>query len=120
MERWRHAKARLRHAALTRTPVWLSRGRLRDARAVRDFQITRLPIVLPALPDALQGLRIVHLSDLHAGDLVGLEHVEQIVAAANDLEGDLIAVTGDLIDLDHDILPTVLGHLKHLRAPLGD
>lgn len=48
------------------------------------------------LPDAFDGLRIVQLSDLH-GKQFGPES-QRLLEAVADLEPDLIAVTGDLID----------------------
>ncbi len=114
-----HAKAKLRHAALTRTPLWLSRGRLRHAKAIRHYRTTELEIGLPGLHSGLEGLRIVHLSDPHVGDLVPVEHLAEVVDAANALKGDLVAVTGDLIDLSHDVLDGVIEAVGRLRAPLG-
>ena len=48
------------------------------------------------LPEAFDGLRIVHLSDLH-GKECG-ENNARLLAAVKELQPDLIAITGDLID----------------------
>jgi hypothetical protein len=49
-----------------------------------------------ALPEAFDGLRIVHLSDLH-GKEFGADS-QTILEKINSLDPDLIAITGDLID----------------------
>lgn len=54
-----------------------------------------------ALPAAFDGLRIVHLSDLHGKEFgEGNEKLLEKVAA---LEPDLIAITGDLIDRESQL-----------------
>lgn len=50
-------------------------------------------------PKLLEPLTIVQLSDLHLGALNGVEYVERIVAQTNALEPDLVAFTGDLVDI---------------------
>jgi hypothetical protein len=55
-------------------------------------------IVVPRLPKPLEGLRIAHLSDLHMSGRIARPFFEEVVRMTNDLEPDLIAVTGDLFD----------------------
>jgi len=50
------------------------------------------------LPRAFDGFRIVQVSDVHIGPLLGRRFAEAIVARVNALEPDLVAVTGDLVD----------------------
>ncbi len=85
----------------------------------RRFAVTRIRVPLPGLDPALTGLRIAHLSDLHIGN--GLEDVRlaRLVAAVNDLQPDLIAITGDLFDHDPAALDEGARGLASLRAPLG-
>ena len=115
----RRIKAQIRHAALTRMPVRLTSGGLTRNRMVRRLRITPRDVILPELPDALDGLRIAHLSDLHVGELIPPDRLPEIVEATNALEADLIAVTGDLVDLHLKVLPEVVEALAGLEAPLG-
>lgn len=115
----RRLKAHIRHAALTRAPMWLSRGRLADGKAVRDVAAIERTIALPDLPDELDGLRITHLTDLHIGSVIKPTRLPGIVEATNALGGDLIAVTGDYLDLSIKVLDDVIDAMRQLTAPLG-
>lgn len=75
--------------------------------------------MLPDLPDALDGLKITHLSDLHIGKLTTPQHLPRILDICDGLQGDLIAITGDFIDLSQSVLVDVIDALKKLEAPLG-
>lgn len=50
------------------------------------------------LDPALEGFRIVQVSDLHVGPTIGREYVERVVRMANALQPDLVALTGDIVD----------------------
>lgn len=114
-----HMRARIRHAAFTQAPVWLTQGRISRVRADRGLTVTQRSLVLPDLPDALDGLKITHLSDLHIGQLTTIAHLPQIIETAKQCEGDLIAVTGDFVDLSLNVLDDVIDALARLEAPLG-
>jgi uncharacterized protein len=69
---------------------------------------------VPRLPPKLDGLSIVHLSDLHFTGLIGKAFFREVVRAANDLQPDLICITGDIMDhaACFDWLPDILGNLR--------
>jgi predicted MPP superfamily phosphohydrolase len=46
----------------------------------------------------VQGLKIVQISDLHLGTIIGTKFLTKVVKEVNSLEPDLVLVTGDLID----------------------
>ena len=117
--RRKRRRAALRHTLLTRVPMRLLGRRLKSNRPGRHFCVNRRTIDLVDLPDELCGLKITHLSDPHVGELVTPAHLPHIVDAANDLKGDLIAVTGDFIDFTNDYLPSVITAMSRLKAPLG-
>jgi hypothetical protein len=79
----------------------------------------RIPV--PRLPRAFEGLRIVHLTDLHHGFLVSLDFIRGIVGRANDLGGDLIVCTGDYVHERNTTseLDAVWPVLAELSAPEG-
>lgn len=81
--------------------------------------VRRVRVPLPGLPAALEGLRIVQITDLHVGPTIRREFVEKVVRLANEARPDLIVVTGDLVDgMPSDLAPEV-APLSGLRAPLG-
>jgi predicted MPP superfamily phosphohydrolase len=68
---------------------------------------------LDRLAPALDGLTVVHLSDLHFSGRIRRSYFEFVMQQANDLDADLIAVTGDLLDADSCLawFPRTLGKL---------
>ncbi len=69
---------------------------------------------VPRLAPALDGLSIMHLSDFHFTGRVGKAFFREIVRRSNEVEPDLVAVTGDLVDNSRYIrwLPDTLGQLR--------
>src|SRR5216684_1775983 len=81
--------------------------------------ITRRALVFPDLPPALDGLRIAHVSDVHAGIHMAEEKMAEIVALTNGLGADLIVQTGDMIDISQSYIPAYVRAFRDLHAPLG-
>ncbi|MDH3717861.1 MAG: metallophosphoesterase, partial [Planctomycetota bacterium] len=71
-------------------------------------------IRIPRLPRPLEGLSITHISDLHFTGGVTKSFFEEVVRQANALAGDIIAITGDIVDREacFDWLPDTLGQLQ--------
>jgi predicted MPP superfamily phosphohydrolase len=81
----------------------------------RLFQIERIDVPVPGLDPALDGFRIVQLSDLHVGALTPKTWADRWVAAANREEADLAVVTGDMVTSGvdfHEDIALSLGELK--------
>jgi len=81
--------------------------------------VTRRTLFFPDLPLPLNGLRIAHLSDVHAGVLMGEEKMKELVAQTNALGADLILQTGDMIDISQAYIPQYVRAFRDLHAPLG-
>ena len=64
-----------------------------------------LEVRLAGLPAALDGVTILHVSDVHAGHGPGLAMLERAVAWSEQLRPDLIALTGDLVTRARGIEP---------------
>ncbi len=87
--------------------------------AYRLPQVTRRTLVFPDLPPGLDGLTLLHLSDLHAGMHLGEDMMQEIVAQANALRPDLIVQTGDMIDISRSYIPAYVRAFRELSAPFG-
>jgi predicted MPP superfamily phosphohydrolase len=87
--------------------------------AYRLPRVTRRTLGFPDLPLGLDGLKVLHLSDLHAGMHLGEDVMQEIVAQANQLRPDLIVQTGDMIDISRSYIPPYVRAFRELSAPLG-
>ena len=88
-----------------------------DAERLPD--VTRTTLFLPGLPRAFDGLRVLHLSDVHAGVHMERDKMQAIVALANAERADLILQTGDMIDISPAYVPEYVRAFRDLSAPLG-
>ena len=87
--------------------------------AERLPSITRRTLLFPDLPPGLDGIRIAHLSDVHAGIHMSEEKMRAIVAQTNALGADLIVQTGDMIDISPSFIPDYVRAFRDLHASLG-
>jgi predicted MPP superfamily phosphohydrolase len=75
-------------------------------------------VAIPRLPGALDGLSILHLSDLHLARSYDRRFFEAVVDEAADWPCDLVAFTGDLVD-DDAAADWVVPLFSRLRGRLG-
>jgi hypothetical protein len=89
------------------------------AGALRAPGLRRLELRLPRWPAALDGFRIVQISDIHVGPLLGRRFASELTARVNELAADLVAVTGDLVDGSVERLREEVAPFAGLRARHG-
>jgi predicted MPP superfamily phosphohydrolase len=89
------------------------------ANARRRPGIRRVEVPIAGLPPALQGCRIVQITDLHVGLTIKRPFVEAVVEAVNGLDADVIVLTGDLVDGGVAQLREHTAPLASLRARGG-
>jgi hypothetical protein len=112
-------RAFLRTAAMASTGAAVVLGVKGEHEAYGDPQITRLDLVFQDLPLGLDGLRIAHLSDLHAGPLVGAATLSRWRLLTEREQPELLLFTGDLVDSRPDELEPLLTAFRGFRPPLG-
>ena len=81
--------------------------------------LRRITLELPTLPPQWDGLRVLQISDVHAGTYMSVDRMLRIRDLANSLPTDLVVFTGDQIDrrrIDADLF--VRG-FAGITAPLG-
>ena len=88
-------------------------------KGLRPVAVKPLTINLGRLPQAFDGLRIVQITDLHIGPMIDGRWLGHIVDQVNDLQPDIIAVTGDLVDGSVEDLKEHVAALARLTAPHG-
>jgi len=66
--------------------------------ATKRPTVDEVDILVDGLHPDLEGLRIVQISDMHIGPTLKRPFVEMVVDVVNQLDADVIAVTGDLVD----------------------
>jgi predicted MPP superfamily phosphohydrolase len=67
--------------------------------AVYRFKLHQVAIKCERLPESFDGLKIVHISDLHLGSFGFRYHIlERAIDIINNLNPDLILFTGDLVN----------------------
>lgn len=79
---------------------------------------TEKQVPLRRLPEALDGLRVVHLSDLHFSGRVLPPFFHEVVRELNALDPDLLLLTGDICD-KAEYLPWIREVLSPLFARHG-
>jgi hypothetical protein len=87
--------------------------------ALRPPEVRTVEVPLARLPKALDGFTILQLTDIHLGNTIGKDFAVDLVARTNALGGDLVAITGDLIDGSVRHLQEVVAPFRDLRAPHG-
>jgi len=97
---------------LLATAYGATAGRLR-------YRVVTVDVPITNLPPQMDGLRIVHLSDLHIGDFMPRAAIRRAVDIANTFKPDLAVLTGDLITSNRDPLEDCIAELSRLRTPLG-
>ena len=103
--------------ALLLPPVIIAYGSLIERNC---FRITEITIQAANLPEAFEGYRIVHISDIHARSFSGREkHLQRAMDMINSLDPDIIAFTGDLITMTPDELDSHAPALSSLKAKDG-
>lgn len=83
----------------------------------RGIQTEQLVIRTAKLPVAQ--LRIVQISDVHLGLMVGAKRLDKILAAVRQARPDLLVSTGDLLDSQLDGLDDLAAQLAAVPAPGG-
>lgn len=84
-----------------------------------SLSLERVEINLKRLPRKLDGLKIIHLSDIHHSPFTNLEHIERAVKVANRLKPDMFILTGDYVSHEKKYIAPVAKVLGELRSEFG-
>jgi len=87
-----------------------------EAGRIRMERVVIRTDKIPANPGKL---RIVQISDVHIGLIIGKGRLEKLVEEIRKAEPDILVSTGDLVDGQLDSVETLSGLLKTINPPLG-
>jgi len=84
-----------------------------------NYKVKRIALSFKNLPKAFDGLKVVHISDIHSGSFDDIEEVKRGVSLIKQEQPDLFLFTGDLVNNQaKEILP-FMDLFKSIKAPLG-
>jgi predicted MPP superfamily phosphohydrolase len=84
-----------------------------------NFHVREVDVPIPGLPDDLDGLRLLQISDIHLSPFLSEKQLARVIDAANGLHPHLVAVTGDLISSRGDPLDACIKQLARLKSDAG-
>ena len=84
------------------------------------IKVREVTIYSKNLPKEFDGIRIAHITDLHLGNLSPRDsYLKKIVAKLNEINPDILACTGDMMNLTAKEVDGLDGLFTSIEAPLG-
>jgi len=84
-----------------------------------ELRVRRFDLAIPALPKALDGTTIAHITDMHVGGMTDERMLKDMVHKTNALRPDLVLLTGDLIDARLADLGGAMDLVKGMQGRYG-
>lgn len=88
--------------------------------ATKGLKVKEYKIVNSKITDEYHGLKIVHLSDVHYGSTINEKELINIVDKINEINPDIVTLTGDLLDerLKYN-KEVIIRELSRINAKIG-
>lgn len=86
---------------------------------ITRLTIERVQVPIKGLPQKLNGTTIVQISDIHLGPFIGRTRLKGILKLVNQLEGDIVVITGDLVDASVASLKETVKPLASIKSKHG-
>jgi len=115
----KYRRAKMRHMLFTSGPNKITRGRLFRKHFDQRINVKHIEISTPLWPKEFDGLRVGHISDFHLGDLMPIDRAIAAVQMLQNEEPDIVACTGDVVDLNVLGAEPLFEALANIGAPLG-
>ncbi len=84
-----------------------------------NFTLHKQPIKIVDLPEELEGLRIVQLSDIHSGSFTQKEPLYHAIEMINAQNPDIVVFTGDLVNNTADEIEEYIDVFAGIKAKYG-
>ncbi|HSQ47237.1 MAG TPA: metallophosphoesterase [Lutibacter sp.] len=89
------------------------------ARGKYNYQVINHTLYFDDLPEAFDGFKLTHISDIHSGSFDDAEKIMAGIDLINEQESDIILFTGDLVNNTADEMEPWIGHFSKLKARQG-
>jgi predicted MPP superfamily phosphohydrolase len=70
----------------------------------RHFEVVPVDIDIPNLSPVFNGLKVVHITDIHLGQWISIERLKGVMNLVNQQNPDIVAITGDFVSYAIDYL----------------
>lgn len=84
-----------------------------------QIQVREVNLAIANLPERFRGMRIAQMSDLHINAYTTSADLARAVAQINQLNPDMVLLTGDFVDWDARFADAATEPFRQLRAPEG-
>lgn len=84
-----------------------------------NYQVSRLSLAIPNLPDALVGTTILQVSDIHTGSFTAIAPIQKAIDLIKGLNADMVFFTGDLVNYRSVEALPYISMFSQIKAPLG-
>lgn len=89
------------------------------ARNAYRYQVHKVKIPIKNLPNSLEGLRIVQISDIHSGSFTSYDPVSKSIEIIKKLDPDLLFFTGDLVNNKAEEVVPYIDIFKQMKGKYG-
>ncbi len=85
-----------------------------------DFKIMKENIYIHGLPSAFEGIKIVQISDIHAGSYTSSRPMHEVVDIINNLKPDMVFLTGDFVNYSVEEYDFISKDISRIRSSIGN
>ncbi|MGV8946202.1 MAG: metallophosphoesterase [Lutibacter sp.] len=88
-------------------------------RGKYNYQVIKHTLYFDDLPEAFDGFKITHISDIHSGSFDDAEKIAHGIDMINEQESEMILFTGDLVNNNAEEMIPWMALFKKLKAKWG-
>ena len=88
-------------------------------RGSHRYQIVKQKLVIPNLPDAFKGMKLLQISDIHSGSFWNKDAVQKGVDLIKEQNADMVFFTGDIVNNDPTEMDPYIDMFSEVKAPMG-
>ncbi len=88
-------------------------------RGKYNYQVIKHTLYFKDLPEAFNGFKLTHISDIHSGSLDNTAKIEYGINLINEQKADLILFTGDIVNNKAEEMTPWISYFKKLKATYG-